>query len=159
VCVCVWQSSWIEHIRLKMAADIVLDTVVKNGHTSSADALWAGVPVVSLAGELPHARVTASLLSNAGYNANVTLAVSAKDYEDMCVHRVPIPYRLLFLQQLCISRLAESFGWAAPTSCCPRFEPRKPSNGSQPLCSTPTCTPEILRGSCTSCWICAFHQP
>jgi protein O-GlcNAc transferase len=68
-----------------MAADIMLDTVVKNGHTSSADALWAGVPVVTLAGVLPHARVTASLLTNAGQNVNVTLAVSAKDYEDVYV--------------------------------------------------------------------------
>lgn len=81
----VLQASWIEHIRVKMAAHLVLDTVLKNGHTSSCDGLWAGIPVVSLSGALPHARVTASLLTAAGEHVNVTLSVSLKDYEDLYV--------------------------------------------------------------------------
>ncbi len=36
------QVAWLDHIRQKGAADLVLDTLNKNGHTSSADALWAG---------------------------------------------------------------------------------------------------------------------
>lgn len=48
VFVCVYlQSPWVDHIRVKMVADIVLDTIAKNGHTSTSDALWAGVDVVS----------------------------------------------------------------------------------------------------------------
>jgi predicted O-linked N-acetylglucosamine transferase (SPINDLY family) len=33
------------HLRRAEAADLFLDTVAYNGHTSAADALWAGVPV------------------------------------------------------------------------------------------------------------------
>jgi hypothetical protein len=36
------QVAWLDHIRQKGTADLVLDTVSKNGHTSSCDALWAG---------------------------------------------------------------------------------------------------------------------
>lgn len=36
------KDAWVDHIRTKSAADLVLDTFVKNGHTSVADALWAG---------------------------------------------------------------------------------------------------------------------
>ena len=32
------------------ALDLVLDTPTKNGHTTGLDALWAGVPTVSMAG-------------------------------------------------------------------------------------------------------------
>lgn len=33
------------HLRRAEAADLFLDTVAYNGHTSATDALWAGVPV------------------------------------------------------------------------------------------------------------------
>ena len=47
-------------------ADLALDTFPCNGHTTTSDALWAGVPVLSLQGEAFAARVAASLLSAAG---------------------------------------------------------------------------------------------
>ncbi len=54
--------AWIDHVRTKSAADMVLDTRSKNGHTSVADALWAGVPVLTLAGPGMGQRVAKSLL-------------------------------------------------------------------------------------------------
>jgi predicted O-linked N-acetylglucosamine transferase (SPINDLY family) len=36
------------HLRRAEAAALFLDTVAYNGHTSAADALWAGVPVYTL---------------------------------------------------------------------------------------------------------------
>ena len=45
---------------------MVLDTYPYNGHTTSLDALWMGVPVVSLAGESAVSRAGWSQLSNLG---------------------------------------------------------------------------------------------
>jgi predicted O-linked N-acetylglucosamine transferase (SPINDLY family) len=47
-------------------ADLALDTFPFNGHTTSCHCLWMGVPIVTLTGRLPVARVGVSLLSNLG---------------------------------------------------------------------------------------------
>jgi predicted O-linked N-acetylglucosamine transferase (SPINDLY family) len=46
--------------------DIALDTFPANGHTTSLDALYMGVPVVTLLGETAIARGGLSVLSNVG---------------------------------------------------------------------------------------------
>ena len=46
--------------------DLALDPFPYNGHTSSFDALWMGVPVITLAGRTAVGRGGASILSNAG---------------------------------------------------------------------------------------------
>jgi predicted O-linked N-acetylglucosamine transferase (SPINDLY family) len=55
-----------EYFELYHDVDIVLDTFPYNGHTTSLDALWMGVPVVSLCGERPVSRAGLSQLSNLG---------------------------------------------------------------------------------------------
>jgi protein O-GlcNAc transferase len=55
-----------EYLELYHRLDIVLDTFPYNGHTTSLDALWMGVPVVSLAGETPVSRAGLSQLTNLG---------------------------------------------------------------------------------------------
>ncbi len=55
------------HIARLRLADLGLDTFGRyNGHTSTADALWAGVPVVTTASDCFPGRVAASLLRAAG---------------------------------------------------------------------------------------------
>lgn len=54
------------HLDRLAAADLALDTFVCNGHTTTSDALWAGVPVLTCVGETFASRVAASLLHAAG---------------------------------------------------------------------------------------------
>jgi len=51
-----------EHLARHRAADLFLDTLPYNAHATAADALWAGLPVLTCAGEAYAGRVAASLL-------------------------------------------------------------------------------------------------
>ena len=55
-----------DHLHRLAAADLALDTWPCNGHTTTSDALWAGVPVVAMQGEAFASRVSASLLAAVG---------------------------------------------------------------------------------------------
>jgi protein O-GlcNAc transferase len=60
-------ASMEEHISRLRSADLFLDTTPYNAHTSAAEALWAGVPVISCLGRTFAGRVGASLLTTAGF--------------------------------------------------------------------------------------------
>jgi predicted O-linked N-acetylglucosamine transferase (SPINDLY family) len=55
-----------EHLRQYEEVDIALDTFPYHGTTTTLDALWMGVPVLTLAGERHASRVGVSILSNLG---------------------------------------------------------------------------------------------
>jgi len=55
-----------EHLKRLAEADIALDTAPYNGHTTTSDALWCGVPVVTFKGTSFASRVSESLLSAIG---------------------------------------------------------------------------------------------
>ena len=52
-----------EHLARHSAADLFLDTLPYNAHTTASDALWAGLPVLTCMGESFASRVAASLLN------------------------------------------------------------------------------------------------
>lgn len=60
------------HLARQQCADIFLDTIPYNAHTTCSDALWMGLPVVTLAGDTFAARVAGSLLSALGVPELVT---------------------------------------------------------------------------------------
>ena len=55
-----------QHFSRLALADLFVDTWPYNAHTTAADALWAGVPVVTLHGNAFASRVAASVLNAAG---------------------------------------------------------------------------------------------
>ena len=60
------------HLSRLQLADLVLDTLPYNAHTTASDALWAGVPLVTCAGETFASRVAGSLLHAVGLPELVT---------------------------------------------------------------------------------------
>lgn len=68
-----------EHFSRLALADVFVDTWPYNAHTTAADALWAGLPVLTLPGESLASRVAASVLAAVGLEG---LAMgSADEYE------------------------------------------------------------------------------
>ena len=69
-------------------ADIMLDTFTCNGHTTTSDALWAGVPVITLQGQHFCSRVSASLLR--AMNLPELITKNETDYQALisyyCAH-------------------------------------------------------------------------
>lgn len=62
-------------------ADIFLDTTICNSHTTCLDAIWAGLPVVTLLGDTFASRMTASKLTTLG--STFTVARDSKHYVDI----------------------------------------------------------------------------
>jgi predicted O-linked N-acetylglucosamine transferase (SPINDLY family) len=61
-----------QHLARHRLADLFLDTFPVNAHTTASDALWAGLPLVTLQGETFTSRVAASVLAAAGLPELVT---------------------------------------------------------------------------------------
>ena len=55
-----------EHLKFYSQIDIALDTFPYNGTTTTFEALWMGVPVISIEGNSHRARVGSSILRNLG---------------------------------------------------------------------------------------------
>jgi protein O-GlcNAc transferase len=72
-----------EHLARHRAADLFLDTLPYNAHTTASDALWAGLPVLTRMGQSFASRVAASLLTAAGLPELITN--SAEDYEQLAL--------------------------------------------------------------------------
>ena len=66
-----------EHLARHRLADLFLDTLPCNAHTTASDALWAGLPVLTCTGDTFAGRVAASLLLAVGLPDLVTDSLSA----------------------------------------------------------------------------------
>jgi predicted O-linked N-acetylglucosamine transferase (SPINDLY family) len=90
-----------EHLERHRLADLFLDTFIYNAHTTASDALWAGLPVLTLRGRLFQSRVCASLLTALGLAE--LIARDVVEFEDLAVALARTPGRLTELR----SRLGE----------------------------------------------------
>ncbi len=71
------------HLARMASADLFLDTYPCNAHTTASDALWAGLPLITLRGETFASRVAASLLHAVDLPELVTS--SAAEYEALAL--------------------------------------------------------------------------
>jgi predicted O-linked N-acetylglucosamine transferase (SPINDLY family) len=72
-----------DHLARLGVADLFLDTLPCNAHTTASDALWAGLPILTCKGSTFAGRVAASLLQAIGLPELVTDSLAA--YEAMAV--------------------------------------------------------------------------
>jgi predicted O-linked N-acetylglucosamine transferase (SPINDLY family) len=86
------RRSLAEHLARHRQADLFLDTLPCNAHTTASDALWAGLPIITCSGNTFAGRVAGSLLHAAGLAELVTS--SAEDYEAVALALARSPDRL-----------------------------------------------------------------
>jgi predicted O-linked N-acetylglucosamine transferase (SPINDLY family) len=72
-----------EHLARHRLADLFLDTLPCNAHTTASDALWAGLPVLTCTGNTFAGRVAASLL--VGVELPELITDSLSSYEAMAM--------------------------------------------------------------------------
>jgi len=85
-----------EHLARHHCADLFLDTLPYNAHTTTSDALWSGLPVLTQIGRSFPARVSASLLN--GMFLNELIADDEDDYHAMAVDLAMNPQKLIELK-------------------------------------------------------------
>ena len=94
-----------DHLARHRLADIFLDTLPYNAHTTASDALWAGLPVLTCLGSTFAGRVAGSLLNAAGLSELVT--ENLDDYEALAIKLARDPALLSSLKaKLAANRLA-----------------------------------------------------
>jgi protein O-GlcNAc transferase len=82
-----------DHLARHRHADLFLDTFPYNAHTTSSDALWAGLPVLTLMGESFASRVAASLLNAVGLPELITR--TQEEYEALAIELARNPNKLI----------------------------------------------------------------
>ena len=95
-----------EHLARQKLADLFVDTFAFNAHTTASEALWAGLPVITKAGDGFAARVAGSLLNAIGLPELVT--TTAQEYEEVILELATNPTKLANLKdKLAINRLTQ----------------------------------------------------
>ena len=86
-----------QHLARHRLADLILDTLPCNAHTTASDALWAGVPILTCRGQSFAGRVAASLLAAIGLPE--LIAGDLHQYEAMAVRLATDPDELAGIRQ------------------------------------------------------------
>jgi len=86
-----------DHLGRIALADLVLDTLPYNAHTTASDALWSGVPVLTCPGETFASRVAGSLLTTMGLTE--LISTSLGEYEQKALELATYLERLAALKE------------------------------------------------------------
>ena len=81
-----------DHLARHRQADLFLDTFPYNAHTTTSDALWASLPVLTLMGSSFASRVAASLLNAIGLPELITN--TQEEYEALVIELALSPKKL-----------------------------------------------------------------
>ncbi|MGA2232888.1 MAG: hypothetical protein ABSH22_18465, partial [Tepidisphaeraceae bacterium] len=98
------------------AVDIALDAFPFGGRATTCDALWMGVPVITLAGQTPVGRIGLSILSNIGLSE--LAAKTPDEYVSLAVTLAGDVQRLTNLSLGLRQRMQSSPLMDAPTLAC-----------------------------------------
>jgi predicted O-linked N-acetylglucosamine transferase (SPINDLY family) len=91
-----------EHLARQRLADLFLDTLPYNAHSTASDALWGGLPVLTQLGESFAGRVAGSLLTAIGLPELITS--TPQQYEALAIALAAEPQRLAHIRE----RLAQN---------------------------------------------------
>jgi predicted O-linked N-acetylglucosamine transferase (SPINDLY family) len=86
-----------EHLARHCIADLFIDTLPCNAHTTASDALWAGLPLLTCTGEAFASRVAASLLNAIDLPELITSTPEV--YQVLAVQLASNPERLKSIRQ------------------------------------------------------------
>jgi len=78
-------------------ADLFLDTLPYNAHTTASEALWMGLPVLTRCGETFASRVASSLLQ--GMQISELITTTASDFEQVAINLATHPKRLTSIKR------------------------------------------------------------
>jgi len=95
-----------EHLARHRCADLFLDTLPYNAHTTASDALWAGLPVLTCMGESFASRVAASLLS--AVNLEELIETDPTTYVQKAIEIAQSPEKMIYLKNKLKSNLPGS---------------------------------------------------
>lgn len=90
------KTSQQKHLSRYYYADLVLDTLYYNAHTTTSDALWVGCPVITCIGKTFPARVAASILK--AFNVEELVTDTIEKYEKLALSLANQPQRLIDLR-------------------------------------------------------------
>ena len=85
-----------DHLARHRLADLFLDTVPVNAHTTASEALWTGCPVLTIAGGTFVSRVAGSLLRTLGLPE--LIATSLDEYAALALRLATEPEQLAQLR-------------------------------------------------------------
>jgi len=108
-------ASLADHLALYSKIDIALDPMPYQGTTTTCEALWMGVPVLTHAGRTHAARVGVSLLTNVG--ASELIATSDDDFVARAVALANAPDRLAQYRATLRTKMAASPLLDRPAFC------------------------------------------
>jgi protein O-GlcNAc transferase len=86
-----------DHLARQQLADLFVDTLPYNAHSTAGDALWAGLPVLTCLGQAFQARVAGSLLYAVGLPELVTASLA--EYEQRAINLARDPVQLAAIRQ------------------------------------------------------------
>jgi predicted O-linked N-acetylglucosamine transferase (SPINDLY family) len=86
-----------EHLARHQLADLFLDTLYYNAHTTGSDALWAGLPIITCHGATFPSRVGASLLTAIGLPELINK--NLEEYKNLAINLAKSPDKLHEIKQ------------------------------------------------------------
>ena len=101
-----WLPEKRDHLQLYNSVDIALDTFPYNGTTTTCEALWMGVPVITLSGDRHAGRVGASIMTHAGLRE--CIATNPDEYVSLAISCAKRTDYLLELKRDLRSRILAS---------------------------------------------------